>query len=160
MGTYANRTCSHCGIRKPQPNMYQREIYVETAKSQTGISGATMVGLFAGNKRSGSQFRNWLFNNGQRTYKRKKNVWLCGVCAGVERPAKRVAEPAPKKQVSEPTKATPSPAVFAAPEAKTSKWKWWVIGFVLLMVAAAIDESNGKSKKSQKQPTTNSQTSP
>jgi hypothetical protein len=62
--------------------MYQKEVYVETGKSKTGISGATLFGTFAGDKKSGSQVRNWLFNNGQRTYKRKKVVWLCGSCSG------------------------------------------------------------------------------
>lgn len=97
MATYTNRTCCKCGIRKPQPQMYQREIYVETGKSKTGISGATLFGAFvAGDKKSGTQFRNWMFNNGQRTYKRKKQVWMCGVCAGVQRPAKKVAVEAPQ----------------------------------------------------------------
>lgn len=82
MATYANKTCTNCGIRKPQPEMYQKEVYVETGKSKTGISGATLFGTFAGDKKSGSQVRNWLFNNGQRTYKRKKVVWLCGSCSG------------------------------------------------------------------------------
>jgi hypothetical protein len=82
MATYANKTCTNCGIRKPQPEMYQKEVYVETGKSKTGISGATLFGTFAGDKKSGTQVRNWLFNSGQRTYKRKKVVWLCGSCSG------------------------------------------------------------------------------
>ena len=82
MATYANKTCVNCGIRKPQPEMYQKEVYTETGKSKTGISGATLVGTFFGDKKSGTQVRNWMFNSGQRTYKRKKVVWLCGSCSG------------------------------------------------------------------------------
>ena len=161
MATYANRICSHCGIRKPQPQMYQREVYAETGKSQTGISGATLFGTFvAGDKKSGAQFRNWLFNNGQRTYKRKKKVWLCGVCAGVERPVKQVAVTAPKRPEkwidTNPTKNNVEPVVSDAPKKKRN---WWLIGFFVLMIAAAIDDYTGKSNKSQ-QPTTNTQTSP
>lgn len=165
MATYANRICSTCGIRKPQPQMYQKEVYVETGKSQTGISGATLVGVFLGeDKKSGTQFRNWLFNNGQRTYKRKKKVWLCGICSGNERPVKQVAETAPKRQEKQidtvpvqVAKEVPEPAVSSAPK---SKWNWWIIGFLVLMLAAAIDDCTGKSKKSQKQATTTSQSSP
>ena len=82
MATYTNKTCASCGIRKPQPEMYQKEVYAETGKSKTGISGATLVGTFFGDKKSGTQVRNWMFNSGQRTYKRKKVVWLCGSCSG------------------------------------------------------------------------------
>jgi len=154
--TYANRTCTSCGVRKPQPNMYQRETYVETAKSQTGISGATMFGVFSGDKKSGTQFRNWLFNNGQRTHKRKKKVWLCGVCAGVERPAKKVAVTAPKMPKST---ANEDSETFVSADSK-SKPNWLLIGFIVLMIAAAIDDCTGKSDNSKKQPTTNAQNSP
>jgi hypothetical protein len=81
MATYATRSCNQCGVRKPQPEMKQTEMYVKTGKSKTGISAATVVGIFAGNKKSGNSFRSWLFNSGQRSYTRKKTVWLCNSCA-------------------------------------------------------------------------------
>ena len=83
MVTYANRTCFECGIRKPQPDMYKQEIYTETGKSKQGISAATFVGSFIfNNKKSDRALSTWLFNSGQRTYKRKKTVWLCARCSG------------------------------------------------------------------------------
>lgn len=161
MATYANRTCSKCGVRKPQPNMYQREVYVETAKSQSGISGATMFGVFAGDKKSGNQFRSWLFNSGQRTYKRKKTVWLCGVCAGVERPAKQVAVTAskrPEKWTDTTNKGTSEPTVSAAPTGKKSVLKWWLISLLVLSFMGSMVNDNNKKKAAQQ--TTTSQTSP
>lgn len=150
MATYANRTCCNCGIRKPQPEMYQREVYVETGKSKTGISGATLFGAFvAGDKKSGTQFRNWMFNNGQRTYKRKKQVWMCGVCAGVQKPAKKVA-----------VQATAAAGSSDAPKQGMStgkKWFWSI--FVILLLIGAIQDNNNK-KKSTTSPVTATQTSP
>jgi hypothetical protein len=81
MATYSNRTCSECGIRKSQPEMKQTEVYVKTGKSKTGISGATIFGIFFGNKKSGRSFLSWLFNSSQRSYTRKKTVWLCKPCS-------------------------------------------------------------------------------
>lgn len=78
--TYTNRTCHECGIRKPQPQMVSKEIYVETGKSKTGVSGATFVGSMLGDKKSSNSIGSWLFNSGQRTYKRKRKVWLCSGC--------------------------------------------------------------------------------
>jgi hypothetical protein len=132
MATYTNRTCAECGIRKPQPQMYRSETYVENAKSQIGISGATMFGLFAGDKRSGNQFRNWLFNNGQRTYKRKKIVWLCGSCSGVERKPK-------------------------VPMSKTKK-RVYIGIFVILSILTLLDRD--EDNKTNPPPTPTTQTSP
>jgi hypothetical protein len=81
MATYATKTCNQCGVRKPQPEMKQTEMYVETGKSKTGISAATIVGIIFRNKKSGKSFLSWLFNSGQRSYTRKKTVWLCNTCA-------------------------------------------------------------------------------
>lgn len=149
MATYTNRTCCKCGIRKPQPQMYQREIYIETAKSQAGISGATMFGVFAGDKKSGNQFRSWLFNSGQRTYKRKKQVWMCGVCAGVQKPAKKVAVEA--KEVAGSSDA-PKQGMSTG-----KKWFWSI--FVILLLIGAIQDNNNK-KKSTTSPAAVTQTSP
>jgi hypothetical protein len=82
MTRYAIRTCAKCGIRKPQPEMVQKEIYVETGKSKQGISGSTLAGAFFGDKKSTSSVNRWFFNTNQRTYKRKKSVWACKSCAG------------------------------------------------------------------------------
>lgn len=81
MATYTNRTCTNCGIRKPQPQMVSKEIYVETGKSKAGVSGATFLGSGFGDKKSQRAVNSWLFNSGQRTYKRKKTVWMCPPCA-------------------------------------------------------------------------------
>jgi hypothetical protein len=131
MGTYAKRTCVHCGIRKPQPEMYQEEIYTETGKSQTGISGLTWIGVFSGDKKSGSQVRNWLFNSGQRTYKRKRLVWTCGNCSNNS------------SQPSEPS--------------LSRKAKLFWLGFFVLLVISNVLLDDGKSNNT---PTTTTQTSP
>lgn len=157
MATYANRICSTCGIRKPQPQMYQKEVYVETGKSQTGISGATLVGVFLGeDKKSGTQFRNWLFNNGQRTYKRKKKIWLCGICSGNERPPKPVVVETPK--VVAPIKPdTPSPAVPKQKMSTGAKWFW---GIMFLAFIGSIFGDHDKKKTTTNSPATVSQSSP
>jgi hypothetical protein len=80
--TYTNRTCSQCGIRKPQPDMYSKEVYTETGNSKTGVSGATWIGFVLGDKKSTKSVGSWFFNSGQRTYRRKKTVWVCGPCGG------------------------------------------------------------------------------
>jgi hypothetical protein len=83
MATYTNRTCNTCGIRKPQPEMYHVETYSEVAKSVQGVSAATFIGsILFNNGSSDRTIANWLFNNNQRTYKRKKKVWLCAKCSG------------------------------------------------------------------------------
>jgi hypothetical protein len=151
MATYTNRTCCNCGIRKPQPQMYQREVYVETAKSQTGISGATMFGVFAGDKKSGNQFRSWLFNSGQRTYKRKKQVWMCGVCAGVEKPVKKVAAQA--------TTAARPDTGSTVPRQEMSTGKKWFWAIIILALLGAIFGDHDK-KKSTTKPAEVTQTSP
>ena len=81
MARYATRTCTRCGVRKPQPEMVQKEVYVETGKSKAGVSGATWAGMMMGDKKSENSINRWLFNTNQRTYKRKKQLWLCKPCA-------------------------------------------------------------------------------
>ena len=182
MAAYANRTCYKCGIRKPQPQMFQREIYVEVGKSQTGISGATMVGVLVGDKKSGSQFRNWMFNSGQRTYKRKKQAWMCGDCAGVQQTVARISVDSVKNLDEKPLAAQQSVMKVAADATKTpdekplaaqqrqtivgsqgkemssaAKWFWAVI---LLSFVATLHE-NSQKKSTEIQPTvTKIQTSP
>lgn len=81
MTRYTNRTCTQCGIRKPQPEMVQKETYVETGRSKSGVSKATWLGMALGDKKSANSVNRWLFNTNQRTYQRKKLVWLCSSCA-------------------------------------------------------------------------------
>ena len=152
MATYANRICTNCGIRKPQPQMYQKEIYVETAKSQTGISGATLAGVFlAGDKKSGKQFRDWMFNNGQRTYKRKKKVWLCGVCSGREWPAKKLVVNNPSG-LADGTTVSPKQGM-----SRRAKWFW---GIMLLALIGSIFDDSDKKKTTTNSPATVTQSSP
>lgn len=80
--SYAVRTCNKCGIRKPQPEMVQKELYVEVAKSQPGISLSTIIGREFNDKKSTKAYDKWFHNTSQRTYKRKKKVWLCKSCSG------------------------------------------------------------------------------
>jgi hypothetical protein len=78
--TYTNRICNCCGIRKPQPQMISKEIYAESGKSKTGVSVATFIGSILGHRKSSNSILSWLFNSGQRTYKRKSKIWLCPEC--------------------------------------------------------------------------------
>lgn len=51
MANYATRTCHACGIRKPQPQMTSKEIYVETGKSKARVSSATWIGSLVFNNK-------------------------------------------------------------------------------------------------------------
>ena len=156
MATYANRICTNCGIRKPQPQMYQKEIYVETGKSQTGVSAATWVGVFSGDKKSGNQFRSWLFNSGQRTYKRKKMVWLCGICSGHEKASNPVVVESPKVVVpsERDTDATVVPKQGMSTRAK---WFWSIM--LLALIGSIVDDSD-KKKTRTNSPAAVTQSSP
>jgi len=95
MTKYAIRTCHSCGVRKPQPEMFRDETYVETGKSVAGVSKSTWFGVLLGDSKSVNSINRWIFNTNQRTYKRKKQVWVCGECSGrahfghsMSRPAK------------------------------------------------------------------------
>lgn len=91
---YTNRTCHTCGARKPQPDMLRREIEVETGKSRATISTATWFGVAAGDKASVRAVKRAGFNNGERTYTRKKIIWVCRNCRA---PATDYNPPAPKR---------------------------------------------------------------
>jgi len=83
MAQYTKRTCVNCGLRDIQPNMRQKEIYAESGRSKKGVSGSTVTGwLVFGNKKSARSVVDTVFNNNQRTYYRKRKVWLCGNCYG------------------------------------------------------------------------------
>jgi hypothetical protein len=80
--SYTKRTCAQCGIRKPQPEMFRKETYVETGNSRQGVSGRTFLGAMLDDSKSKKAVDSWLLNSNQRTYSRKKIVWLCGTCNG------------------------------------------------------------------------------
>lgn len=82
MARYTNRTCHNCGIRKPQPEMYQKEIYVESGRSRAGVSKGTVLASMLGDEKAEKQVYNSIWNTNQRTYQRKKNVWVYGSCRG------------------------------------------------------------------------------
>lgn len=75
--SYTVRTCCECGLRAPQPEMFQRKRHIEVAKSQDSFSGATLLGWMAGNKDSEKKIVKTLLNNGERTYKRNVTSWYC-----------------------------------------------------------------------------------
>lgn len=78
---YANRTCCNCGIRLPQPQMIKKELFVETGKSNTSITGSTFIGLMLGDKASQRAIDRFNFNSSARTYTRKQTKWFCKRCA-------------------------------------------------------------------------------
>jgi len=80
MAKYATRTCVKCGIRKPQPHMNQKEIYVESGRSRAGVSKSTILASLLGDKKANKQVNGWLWNTNQRTYQRKRLVWVCDGC--------------------------------------------------------------------------------
>lgn len=86
--SYTKRTCVKCGFRDIQPRMRQREVYVESGRSKKGASGATFLGHLLGDKRSSRSINDWMFNNGQRTYFRKKQIWLCPSCVKTHKSGK------------------------------------------------------------------------
>jgi len=62
--------------------MYQKEIYVESGRSRTGVSKGTVIASMLGDEKAGKQVYNSIWNTNQRTYQRKKKVWVCGSCRG------------------------------------------------------------------------------
>lgn len=82
MAKYAIRTCADCGIRNPQPQMNRKTVYVETGQSSARLTTGTLIGTFLGDKRSGRALNRAVLGNSSRTYKRKKQVWLCDNCVG------------------------------------------------------------------------------
>lgn len=81
MEKYASRTCEYCGIRKPQPQMIHKKVYVEVGKSSSDVSLFTWLGLLFGDNKSIHSINRWIFNTNQRKYKRKKQIWFCHECA-------------------------------------------------------------------------------
>jgi hypothetical protein len=61
--------------------MVKETVYNEVARSRPGVSAATGIGFLLGDKKSTTSVQRWLFNSGQRTYQRKRSVWMCTACA-------------------------------------------------------------------------------
>lgn len=77
MATYTNRTCTFCGVRKPQPDMRQMKLKMQVGESRPSASGATLLGAMMDNKKSQRALQGAIFNAGARKHYRTKNVWLC-----------------------------------------------------------------------------------
>ncbi|NDV52630.1 hypothetical protein [Salipiger sp. PrR003] len=78
---YVKRTCSNCGFKDIQPNMVQKTFMRNVGSSQASMNGATVLGAMLGNKSSTRRVQSVLFNNGQRTHRRKTTAWFCSDCA-------------------------------------------------------------------------------
>lgn len=65
MATYANRTCTQCGLRRPQPHMAQKQITQKSGKSGFSMSVSLKPSLKSTRVNSG------------RNYYRKRQVWVC-----------------------------------------------------------------------------------
>ena len=77
MAQYATRTCYFCGRRESQPYMSRRRIRTEVGRSQASISGSTAIGFFAGSKAAERAVERAVFRTSERTYTRKRDVWVC-----------------------------------------------------------------------------------
>jgi len=86
MANYAKRTCVECGIRRSQPEMNRKTVYVETGHSKARLTTGTLIGTFLGDKASGRALNRAVWGNASRTYKRKKQVWLCDDCVSGYKP--------------------------------------------------------------------------
>ena len=82
MTQYAKKTCNSCGIKLPKNEMYRVEKEVYVGSSNTGLTKRAVFGTIVGNKKSTRQVGKYLFSPSKRTYKRKREVWMCGDCAG------------------------------------------------------------------------------
>lgn len=83
MADYAKKTCNCCGIRKPQYEMYRVNKEVNSGSSNTGLTKRSIFGSLIGNKKSQRQVGKFFLSPNKRNYKRKREVWMCGDCAGV-----------------------------------------------------------------------------
>jgi len=60
--------------------MHRETIYVESGRSRPGVSKRTGIGFLLGEQKSTNSVVRWMFNTNQRTYQRKREVWLCSRC--------------------------------------------------------------------------------
>ena len=119
MAKYTNRTCVNCGIRRPQPEMYQKEIQVVTGKSKKTASGATVFGAFMGDEKSSKSIRDAIYNTNQRTYTRKRKVWVCPDCYG---------------------------DVKSEKDTETSSLTFWVVAIIIVALFSSMNDSKKDSK--------------
>lgn len=152
---YTNRTCDKCGARRPQPEMVRKEVYVETGKSTATISTNTWIGVMGGDKGSERAVKRALFNNGERTYTRKKTVWSCRNCNA---PSGNYSLPSPKviktKAPAITTNTHKLDSVSSAVNADTKNrslfqkivdlrprtfWGWVVLIYAAIVVIAMLD---------------------
>ena len=80
--SYAKKTCNICGYRDEQPNMYRVEKDVYVGSGNTGLSGRTWLGAAIGYKKSQRQIGRYFLAPSKRNYTRRREVWMCGDCAG------------------------------------------------------------------------------
>lgn len=129
---YANKTCHKCGAKRSQPLMVSKQIYVETGKSQTTITGATFVGAGLGDKAAQRAIARAGFNSGERTYTRKKTVWECKNCKST------VFTISPNTPVSDKKSAVETLSSPVKEKEKTSWWLWVFCIFTIIMVLSLM----------------------
>lgn len=127
---YANKTCHKCGAKRAQPLMNKKEIYEETGKSQSTVSGWTYLGAGVGDKASQRAINRAGFNSGQRTYSRKKTVWQCKNCYSNQ----STVNPNPTIITNAVTKVTNT--VIPKVQGKTPLWVWIFWFFVIVLVSS------------------------
>lgn len=131
---YANKTCHKCGAKRSQPLMVSKQIYVESGKSQTTITGATFFGAGLGDKAAQRAIARAGFNSGERTYTRKKTVWECKNCNSP------VFTISPNTQVPD-TK--PVVNALISPVKKGEKTPWWVWAFWIFVIMTVLSLMSG-----------------
>jgi hypothetical protein len=57
--------------------MNRQTIFVEAGQSKASLSGATIIGAAAGSRSARRSIVRTLFNTGNRTYFRQREVWCC-----------------------------------------------------------------------------------
>ena len=87
MSNYAKKTCNICGVRDEQPYMHRVHRQVNTGSSNTGLAKRTMLGAVFGNEKSQKAVGKWALSPNKRNYKRTREVWMCGDCAGASEPS-------------------------------------------------------------------------
>jgi len=83
LNTYAQRTCSKCGIRKPSNNMYSKTIdKIYSGSSRRSVNIFTFFGYLLGNKGSDRAIQQWMFQSTNRKYSggTTKEIYLCLKC--------------------------------------------------------------------------------
>ena len=73
MATYANKTCSKCGIRKPANEMCRVTQVVKTT-SKSGVGKREVVGALLGNEKSQKKIQRVISSSNKRTHSRTKEV--------------------------------------------------------------------------------------